>query len=289
MPFIPKHEIVESLHGITQSLSSKDMEHLYDSNNVQQYNIGHRIDAAYFRLTQLEDLVYYNFPILPRQLLDEWIEFRKRENLDTNQSTKIAFGELVKKTLQFLEYIKSLPRTKRPSLADIPPLDSKEDRKNVRIVNREQIESDIKRLGDIYSEAAKQLEDAKRKGNAKDDEITQLNNIIKEYEAKILELRKEKEEHENDQKFELKQEERLTKSFNELKTNSSGLRFEVCVARAEYFACIIFMIVVTICFFYWYYIFYNTLLEKNSPIIITTWEICILFLGKNRIIAIKPW
>lgn len=271
MPFIPKHEIVDSLHSITQSLFSKKLEHLCESNNVQQYNIGQRINAAYFKLDQLEDAVNYNFPIHPRQLQNEWTNFCNREDLTPNQSTKIAFGELVKKTLQFLEYIKSFPRMKRPSLVDIPPLNPKDDRKNVRIVNREQIESDIKRLGDIYSEASKQLEDAKKKGSAKEDEIKQLNSIINDYEARILELRKEKEDYENDLKFEQKQEERLTRSFNELNTKSSGLNYEVKVAHIEYFFCIFLMIGVTVCFFIWYISFYKTLLTKNSPIIITSW------------------
>lgn len=271
MPFIPKHEIVDSLRGITQSLSSKELEPLYKANNVEQYNIGQRVSEAYLHLYNLNDYVFYDYPISPRQLQNEWMDFRMRENLVPDQYTKIAFGELVKKTLQFFDYIKSIPRAKRQSLTDIPPLNTKEERKNVRLVNKEQINSDIRRLGEMYSEATKQLEDAKKKGDAKEEEIKQLNSIINDYEARILELRKEKEDHENDLKFEQKQEERLTRSFNELNTKSSGLNYEVKVAHIEYFFCIFLMIGVTVCFFIWYISFYKTLLTKNSPIIITSW------------------
>lgn len=267
MLYIGKKELLNSLYDIMQAMHSKELAPLYDSNDVAQYDVEQRVKAARFKLSHADDIVAYSFPILPDDLIEEWETFRKREDLSPTQQTKIDFGNLVKKTLQFIEYIRSLPRLR--SNPQMPV--STEDRKNVRMMDVEQINSEMKRLESMYSEASRQLEEAKKKGKAKEEEATKLSEIIKGYEAKILELRENKDAHENDQKSEVKWNERLTSSFEELSKKSSGLCYEIRVARIEYFLCIGLMTVATIFIARWYCGFYEELTQQDSPINITSW------------------
>lgn len=256
-----------------QSLYRKEFKSLYESNNVGQYDIERRVKEAHYRLINQTDSVVFNYPVLPKKLLEEWDSFALRNDLTPTQANKIAFGELVKKSLQYLEYIKSLPRPKRIFRhTECPVMGiTGEESKNVRTMDGEQIQSDLKRLEGLLQAATQKFEEAKKKGTPNEEEITTLDTLIREYQTKILALREDKEAHDSDKKSEQEWETRLTKSFDELDKKSSSLNYDIKIARVEYFVCIVLMFVITAWFLCWYHGFYIQLTAEKSPIHITSW------------------
>ena len=242
-----------------QAVANEKLAALYESNHVEKYNIDQRIRAAHYRLLTLDGSVDYKFPVLPEKLIREWEDFPTKHGNNLQQSNKIAYGELVKKTLQYLEYIKSLPR------------ENKVEPKNVRTMSGEQIQTDLKRLEPLLQTAMQKLDEAKRKEHPDKDEIDYWDSVVKEYQAKVLTLRGDQKAHESDKKSEEEWEGRLTTSFEELDKKSSRLSYDIIVARIEYFVCIILMIVSTILFLCWYHSFYESLTARDSTIHITTW------------------
>lgn len=273
MTVLSRQVLLDSLHYLMQSLTRKEFAALYESNNVGQYNIDRRVQEAHYKLLQLADNIIYDFSFLPEELRKEWESFAKHKDLSPTQENKIAYGELVKKTLQYLEYIKSIPRQKKrlrftDGVTNATPA---EEPKNVRTMDGEQMQLDLKRLDVLLQAATQKLEEARKKGEPNKEEIVNLDRLIKTYQAKILALREDKDAHESDKKTEQEWDTRLTTSFDELDKKSSSLNFDIRIARLEYIACISLMAVATVWFLCWYKGFYDQLTAPNSTIQITSW------------------
>lgn len=268
---VNRQELLDSLHIIIQLLSSKEFSRLYESNSVGKYNIDQRVKAVHYRLLSLDSTVPYEFRILPNDLIAEWRNFGIKYGYEPTQVAKISFGELIKKTIQFFEYLRSLPTPSKQKPINAVLTESQEGQKSVRTMNGEQLQSDLSRLNEFLSIATQKLENAKKHGEPNEEEIEKLDTIIKEYQQRIRKLREDKEAHENDMKSEQEWAKRLSESFEGLKKESSCLKFDIWVARAEFFGFIALMAFATVWFVCWFNGFYSALTAKDSSIHINSW------------------
>lgn len=106
-----KVEIYGLVDYIRGKLHDDKYQNLNLSNNVEQYHLGNRIGAALNRLKKYQDSsVPCNDKYDPRNLLKHWRLFDKEFNGTFTMVTKRSYGDLIKETLCFLEYIIFLPK-----------------------------------------------------------------------------------------------------------------------------------------------------------------------------------
>ena len=103
--------VLSTLETVKRFLNSAEFKPLNVSNGVDVENVNSKVDFAEYRLrkNRCVYLLFENTNLSPERLQKEWFKFSLRLSGVINDETKNTYGWLLKITLQFLNYIKSLP------------------------------------------------------------------------------------------------------------------------------------------------------------------------------------
>lgn len=255
-----KKRVIDALGYIQNLLSNHRYSNINNSNNIAKYNIENRFAFAYLRLKNITNgLIKFRRGLSAEEIVSAWKKFDNSFNGEVTSQNKKDYGELIKLTLRFLEYIRVYKNSEAESQKPY----------TVRSV-------------DINDEKAK-LEQIKNKRNAIKSEIEKLEKTSPKDEEQLRKLTEQLKILENDYKetqrtitnvnsdnaAEQNMQQRIDDAFKDLATYTKTIEDEKRKVKTEFWIFLITIPVLTILFFCMYFYFMSLLLSKD--IVISKW------------------
>lgn len=249
-----KVEIYGLVDYIRGKLHDDKYQNLNLSNNVEQYHLGNRIGVALNRLKKYQDsFVPCNDKYDPRNLLKHWRLFDKEFNGTFTMETKRSYGDLIKETLCFLEYIISLPKVVAKKLeSPAKTTDAKEMEERLTKVARSR---------DKVKEQLSKLSDGDSKNDAEVVELKlQLEKLNEEYKS----LSDKKNKVSSDKLAEANISDSINIAFENLKGYTKDIEDERFRAKIEYYVFLGGIAVLVLIFIVLYFIFIHDIATNRK-------------------------
>lgn len=255
-----KKGVIDALGYIHNLLSNHRYSNINDSNNIAKYNIENRFAYAYLRLKNITNgFIKFRKGLSAGEIVSAWKKFDNSFNGEATSQNKKDYGELIKLTLRFLEYIRVY---KNSEVESQEPYTVRSVDINDEKAKLEQIKN---KRNAIKSEIEKQ-----EKTNPKDEEqIRKLTEQLKILESDYKETQRTITNVNSDSAAEQNMQQRIDDAFKDLATYTKTIEDEKKKVRIEFWIFLIAIPVLTILFFCMYFYFMSLLLSKD--IVISKW------------------
>lgn len=249
-----KVEILGLIDYIQATLHDTKYRDLNESNNVEQYHLDNRFQSVRNRLEKYQDSsVPCNDKYDPRNLLKHWRLFDKDFTGKFTITTKRDYGDLIKETICFLEYIVSLPKvvTKKPE-SPAKTTDAKEmEERLTKVANaRAKLKEKLSQLIDGDSKNDAEVEELKR----------QLEVLNVEYKS----LSDKKNKISSDKIAEANISDSINVAFENLKGYTKDIESERSRASLEYKIFLWSILILVLAFIVLYFVFIHDLISNRK-------------------------
>ena len=245
---IRKQTIIFVIRQIKLFLNREKYKELNESNNIQAYNIDDRMDGALRRLNNIpSDMVEIETKHHPDFILKRWLRFNKSFNGAINNDVKRDYGDLIKSTLRFLEYIRTLSDD---NIRNVVYHDT------VRAIDVDDEKDKLERLSNRRKAIKEELERAENVTPQNDERIKELKSQLIQVEDEYLNIKRRISDATSDTKAEDVLSARIEEAFGKLGQYTEGVERERKRANREYyiFLCAIPALIVLFVIFYCFFI-----------------------------------
>lgn len=244
---IRKEAVYETLSLIQDYLLSDKYKAINESNNVDKYHIEQRFLLANHRLAEYDiGSVPLETSHSPLTLKSHWIQFDAKYKGDVTQKLKYEYGILVKETLEYLEYIKSLPKV----VVTV-------QHKTSQTVDLEDEKSKMRKIMNSRQSLMAEIERQRKKDPPNTDLIHTLEEQLEKLTASYNEIQGTMTQAESDALVEQNISKKISDSFIELKGYASLIEGEKNKIKCEYWISLVLIPCLIIIFFILYGCFLN--------------------------------
>lgn len=245
---IRKQTIIFVIRQIKLFLNREKYKELNESNNIQAYNIDDRMDGALRRLNNIpSDMFEIETKYHPDFILRRWLRFNKSFNGAINNDVKRDYGDLIKSTLRFLEYIRTIPDENTRSVAY---------HDTVRAIDVDDEKDKLERLSNRRKAIKEELERTENGTPQNGERIKELKSQLSQVEDEYLNIKRRISDATSDIKAEDVLSSRIEEAFGKLEQYTEGVERERKRANREYyiFLCAIPALIVLFVIFYCFFI-----------------------------------
>ena len=221
--------VLSTLETVKRFLNSAEFKPLNVSNGVDVENVNSKVDFAEYRLrkNRCVYLLFENTNLSPERLQKEWFKFSLRLSGVINDETKNTYGWLLKITLQFLNYIKSLP------ISYFINKMNDEEARSARVKDQNEEQKRLDTLKKRRLELKKQYEDALNESPVDQKKLSMLREKLEELGGAFIESKKTIDSIKTDIAEEERLRLRIDKAFDAL-SKDNHLDDEIAQLRTEY-------------------------------------------------------
>lgn len=249
-----KVEILGLIDYIQATLHDGKYKDLNESNKVEQYHLDNRFQTVRNRLEKYQDSsVPCNDKYNPKNLLKHWRLFDKDFTGKFTVTTKRDYGDLIKETICFMEYIVSLPKVvikKHESPAKTTDTKEMEERLTKVANARAKLKEKISQLIDSDSKNDTEVEELKQ----------QLEILNGEYKS----LSDKKNKISSDKIAEANISDSINIAFENLKGYTKYIEDERFRAKIEYYVFLCSIAVLVLAFIVLYFVFIHDLISNRK-------------------------
>lgn len=223
------YSLLSTLETIRTFLNSSEFKPLNVSNGVDMANINNMISLAEGRLRKndCERVLFENISLSPRRLRLGWSNFSSKLSDEVNDETKNAYGRLLKLTLQFLSYIKSLPTS-----SFVNRMSGVED-ENAKVKDQHEEQKRFDNLKNRRLGLKKQYEEALNESPVDEKKLSMLREKLEELGVAVIESKRTIDNIKTDTAEEERLRIRIDKAFDTL-SKDKHLDDEIARLRKEY-------------------------------------------------------
>ena len=256
---IGKDQLHALLGYISDLLYSPKYAELNRSNRVDLDKMAGRFDYARNRLNKLpEDITLENKDYLPADINKAWRRFDAAFDGMITERLKKSYGELIKKTSSFLEYLRHIPVENGTHPSYNARSISVEDEKEKQIRSKEQ-RAKLKVL----------LENLHNSSTPDKERIQRLQEQLRAVDQEIKESQEKVESVDVALKTEKQWSLRIEQAFNDLGDYTRSIEDEKDKATAEYWSFLIITWILAALFCRFYYLFIKGV--QSHDILLNTW------------------
>lgn len=245
---IRKQTIISVIRHIKRFLDEEKYKELNESNNIQAYNIDDRMARALQRLNNIpSDMFEIKTGYSPSIILKDWLQFDHSFNGAISNDAKRDYGNLIKSTLRFLEYIRTIPDENTRNIVY---------HDTVRAIDVDDEKDKLERLSNRRKAIKEELERTEN-GTPQDGErIKELKSQLSQVEDEYLNIKRRISDATSDTKAEDVLSLRIEEAFGKLGQYTEGVERERKRANTEYniFLCAIPALIVLFVIFYCFFI-----------------------------------
>ena len=245
---IRKQAIISVIRQIKRFLDEEKYKELNESNNIQAYNIDDRMARALQRLKNIQsDVLEIKTGYSPSIILKDWLQFDHSFNGAINNDVKRDYGGLIKSTLRFLEYIRTLSDD---NIRNVVYHDT------VRAIDVDDEKDKLERLSNRRKAIKEELERTENRTPQNGERIKELKSQLSQVEDEYLNIKRRISDATSDIKAEDVLSSRIEEAFGKLEQYTEGVERERKRANIEYyiFLCAIPALIVLFVIFYCFFI-----------------------------------
>lgn len=220
--------VLSTLDTIKVFFNSAEFNHLNVSNDVDVTSVNNMLGFAENKLKKnvCERIIFEKINLSPKQLQLGWSNFISKNSDVINDETKNAYGRLLKITLQFLNYIKSLPITFFINKRN-------DDENSARAKDQNEEQNKLESLKKRRSELRKQYDDALNESPVDEKKLSMLREKLEELGVAFIESKRTIDNIKTDAAEEERLRLRIDNAFDAL-SQDSHLDEEIAQLRTEY-------------------------------------------------------
>lgn len=255
-----KKGVIDALGYIQNLLSNHRYSNINDSNNIAKYNIENRFASAYQRLKNITNgLIKFRKGLSVGEIVSAWKKFDNSFNGEATSQNKKDYGELIKLTLRFLEYIRVYKNSEVES----------QEQYTVRSVDINDEKAKLEQIKNKRNAIKSEIEKLERTNPKDEEQIRKLTEQLKILESDYKETQRTITNVNSDNAAEQNMQQRIDDAFKDLATYTKTIEDEKKKVKTEFWIFLITIPVLTILFFCMYFYFMSLLLSKD--IVISKW------------------
>lgn len=248
-------EVLDNLRKIFALLNSSKYSEINESNKIEQYKLRERFQRVNERLNGNRDSnVAFNSAISLEKLENKWSTFDSTFDGSVTVDRKGDYGDLIKYTMRFLEYLMStrlFRNANKSNSVSLNYVDEKSERSRLNKINnkRNVLRSEL---------------DKAKKADVKDEaKIAQMQKQLDKLDQEFIEARKRVEQATVDTETKDTQSSDIDKAFEELGKYTEAIEQEQKRLNKEYKYSLISILVIAIIIFSFYAAFFILVSTKT--------------------------
>jgi len=240
--------VLDNLHKIFALLNSSKYKEINESNKVEQYNLRDRFQRVNERLNGNHDSsIAFNSAISLEKLENKWSTFDSTFDGSVAVEHKRDYGDLIKYTMRFLEYLMStrlFRNANKSNSVSLNYVDEKSERSRLNEINNKR------------NVLRSELDKAKKADTKDEAKIAQMQKQLDKLDQEFIEARKRVEEATVDTETKDNQASDIDKAFEELGKYTVAIEQEQKRLNKEYKYSLISILVIAIIIFSFYTAFF---------------------------------